>query len=212
MLQQSALLKAPLACTQDIKSVRNWHYNHSNLAISAPETSYLSHDLDLYNVVPKEKTPLRRLLDRSRKFRIHFLWRKAQAPDLPLYDQDVITYTDDKRIDRFVTIVIVGVGTVMLLAPMWILQALQSNGLKLGVITVFVVVFLGLVSYATVAKPFETLAATAAWVLLILRNGKENADYDADIPRCSWFFCSWGHQILNSVVFPVSGIISTTRC
>ena len=45
---------------------------------------------------------------------------------------------------------------------MWILQALDKNNHKLGVITAFVVVFLGLVSYATVAKPFETLAATAA--------------------------------------------------
>ena len=162
MVQQSSLQKAPQACAQDIKSLRNWHYNHSNLAISAPETAYLSHDLDLYSVVPKEKTPLRRLLDRSRKFRIHSLWKSSKAPELPVYDQDVITYTDDKRIDRFVTIVIVGVGTAMLLTPMWILQALNRDNDKLAVITAFVVVFLGLVSYATVAKPFETLAATAA--------------------------------------------------
>lgn len=162
MLQQSSLQKAPPTCPQDIKNLRNWHYNHSELAISAAETAYLNHDLDLYSVVPKEKTPLRRLLDRSRKFRIHSLWKSAKAPKLPVYDQDVITYTDDKRVDRFVTIVIVGVGTVMLLMPMWILQALHSNNLKLVVITIFVVVFLGLVGYATVAKPFETLAATAA--------------------------------------------------
>ena len=63
---------------------------------------------------------------------------------------------------RFMTVLIVGIGTVMLLVPMWILQALDKNNHKLGVITAFVVVFLGLVSYATVAKPFETLAATAA--------------------------------------------------
>jgi hypothetical protein len=162
MLQQSSLQKAPPACPQDIKSIRNWHYNHSDQAISTPEMAYLSHDLDLYSVVPKEKTPLRRLLDRSRKFRIHSLWKSAKAPELPVYDQDVITYTDDKRIDRFVTIVIVGVGTVMLLTPMWIMQALHNDNAKLAVITAFVVVFLGLVSYATVAKPFETLAATAA--------------------------------------------------
>lgn len=79
-----------------------------------------------------------------------------------MYDQDVITYSDDKRIDRFVTVLIVGVGTIMLLVPMWILQALSNSNYKLAVITAFVAVFLGLVSYATVAKPFETLAATAA--------------------------------------------------
>jgi hypothetical protein len=110
MLQQTSLQNAPPACTQDIKSLRNWHYNHSNLAISAPETAYLSHDLDLYSVVPKEKTPLRRLLNRSRKFRIHSLWKSSKALEVPVYDQDIITYTEDKRIDRFVTIVIVGLG------------------------------------------------------------------------------------------------------
>lgn len=132
------------------------------MAISDEEQQYLSHDLDLFCVVPKEKTPLRRLLDRSRKFRIASFWKSDEAPSLPVYDQDVVTYTSDKRIDRFVTMLIVGVGTIMLLVPMWILQALERSHDKLAVITAFVVVFLGLVSYATVAKPFETLAATAA--------------------------------------------------
>ena len=51
----------------------------------------------------------------------------------------------------------------MLIAPMWILQALDGRTLpKLGTITAFIVTFLMLVSYATLAKPFETLAATAA--------------------------------------------------
>ena len=122
----------------------------------------MHHSQDLFSVVPREKAPVRRLLDRSRKFRIASFWRSKDAPGLPIYDQDVITDSSDKRIDRFVTVLIVGIGTVMLLVPMWILQALDKNNHKLGVITAFVVVFLGLVSYATVAKPFETLAATAA--------------------------------------------------
>ncbi|KAL5317452.1 hypothetical protein ACEPPN_014547 [Leptodophora sp. 'Broadleaf-Isolate-01'] len=162
MLQQAELKKFPQAARQDLKSVQNWHYNHGGHAISPEEQTYLTHSLDVFSVVPKEKAPLRRLLDRSRTFRISSLWKSDEAPNLPLYDQDVITYTSDKRIDRFVTVLIVGIGTVMLLAPMWILQALDRSVLKLAVITVFVVVFLGLVSYATVAKPFETLAATAA--------------------------------------------------
>jgi len=32
----------------------------------------------------------------------------------------------------------------------------------LGTITAFIMLFLTIISYATVAKPFETLAATAA--------------------------------------------------
>ncbi|KAH9224690.1 hypothetical protein DL95DRAFT_254615, partial [Leptodontidium sp. 2 PMI_412] len=113
MLQQAELKKFPQAARQDLKSVQNWHYNHGGHAISPEEQTYLTHSLDVFSVVPKEKAPLRRLLDRSRTFRI-------------------------------------------------------SSVLKLAVITVFVVVFLGLVSYATVAKPFETLAATAAYSAVLM--------------------------------------------
>ncbi|PVH88906.1 hypothetical protein DL98DRAFT_622567 [Cadophora sp. DSE1049] len=180
MLQQSELKKFPQAARQDLQSVRNWHFNHGGkdlengevdltcCAISPEEQEYLDRPQDLFSVVPREKAPLRRLLDRSRKFRIASFWRSNEAPSLPIYDQDVITYTSDKRIDRFVAVLIVWIGTVMLLVPMWILQALDKSNHKLGVITAFVVVFLGLVSYATVAKPFETLAATAAYSAVLM--------------------------------------------
>ena len=64
--------------------------------------------------------------------------------------------------DRFVTAVIVSIGTIMLIAPMWILQALGSQQQKLWVITLFLLSFVMMISYATVARPFEILAATAA--------------------------------------------------
>lgn len=55
----------------------------------------------------------------------------------------------------------------MLIAPMWILEFLGSGKVKLGVITGFIVVFLGLFSGMTDAKPFETLTATAGLVILL---------------------------------------------
>ena len=93
---------------------------------------------------------------------VHSFWRDEKSPELPVYDQDLVTYFSDKKVDRFITIVIVGIGTVMLIAPLWNLQALTTPILKLGTITAFIMLFLTIISYATVAKPFETLAATAA--------------------------------------------------
>lgn len=154
--------KRPSPARPDIKSIRNWHYNHGNRVISEEEQDYLRHDHDLFSVVDNYKTPLRRLLERSRKFRIFSLWQSKRAPSLPVYDQDMITYTSNKRIDRFITVIIIGIGTLMLIAPMWILQALEDAKRKLAVITAFIAVFLGLFSSMTDAKPFETLAATAA--------------------------------------------------
>jgi hypothetical protein len=144
-----------------VANLENWHWNYNNLAIAEEEQSYLARTHDLFSVVPREKTPLRRLLERWKSFRIHWLWRDAEAPKLPFYETDV-KYIADERVETFITVLILAIGLVMLIMPMWILQALQSNIAKLGTITAFVVMFLGMVSSVTVAKPFETLAATAA--------------------------------------------------
>jgi hypothetical protein len=50
----------------------------------------------------------------------------------------------------------------MLIAPLWILNFAPGTTTKLGIITAFIVVFVGLISFITVAKPFECLAAAAA--------------------------------------------------
>jgi hypothetical protein len=162
ILQQAEVKKFPRAAEQDVKSLTIWQYNHNGCAIAEEEQQYLTQTHDLFNLVPRVKTPLRKLLDKSRKFRAHPFWKDQKRPELPVYDQKFVTHFSDKKIDRFVTIVIVGIGKVMLIAPMWILQALATPIPKLGTITAFIVLFLGMVSYATVAKPFETLAATAA--------------------------------------------------
>lgn len=53
-------------------------------------------------------------------------------------------------------------GIVMLIVPLWILAFVHEQTRRLGIITAFVMAFLMLMSFATLAKPFESLAATAA--------------------------------------------------
>lgn len=57
---------------------------------------------------------------------------------------------------------ITSVGILMLVVPLWILAFVHEQTRRLGVITAFVMAFLALISFATLAKPFESLAATAA--------------------------------------------------
>lgn len=162
MLQLSELERRPPPATPNTESIRSWHYNHGDLVISQKEQNYLKHDRDLFSVVDTYRTPLRRLLERSTEFRNFSLWQSKKAPILPMYDKDTITYTSNKRIDRFITVIIIGIGTFMLIAPIWILHALEDAKSKLAIITAFITVFLGLFSSMTDAKPFEILAATAA--------------------------------------------------
>ncbi|KUJ07663.1 uncharacterized protein LY89DRAFT_601279 [Mollisia scopiformis] len=88
VLQQAEIKKHPTASPRDINSLQNWHFNHQYRAIDGAEQAYLSHTRDLYSVVPKEKTPLRRLLERSATFRIHWLWKEEKPPELPLFERD----------------------------------------------------------------------------------------------------------------------------
>ncbi|ETS82154.1 hypothetical protein PFICI_07156 [Pestalotiopsis fici W106-1] len=163
LLQQSALQKYPQASNRDVKNIRNWHENHGFEAIARCEQNYLSLDNDLVSVSHKTKTPLRRVIDGSFRLRTLSFWKdKKREPSLPLYDDKYISYYSDKRIDGFVSGFIVCVGLLMLIAPIWILQSLQTLPMKLAVITIFIVAFLLIMSFAMVAKPFEALGATAA--------------------------------------------------
>ncbi|KAF5026803.1 hypothetical protein F66182_1087 [Fusarium sp. NRRL 66182] len=162
MLQQASLGKYPDAPPRDVRSVRNWHHNHDFSAIAAKEQKYLDQD-DIFCVLQKDKTPLRRAIDGSYRFRTMKIWKRS-GDNVPEYDAPNVTYYSDKRIDHFASLVIVVIGMCLLIIPLWILQGLSSLRIKLGVITAFIFTFLLILSFAMVSKPFEALAATAAYV------------------------------------------------
>ncbi|GES60593.1 hypothetical protein ATETN484_0005005200 [Aspergillus terreus] len=150
------------AAEKDITSLKNWFYNHDG-AIMPEERTYIDKN-DLFALVPKDRSPLRRFFERSSHFRLFKLWRqKPQSSDLPLHIRQHIHYSSDSRIDQFVTLTIVATGLVMLIAPIWILAFTRPVVLKLAVITIFILLFLALVALGTNAKPYESLAATAAY-------------------------------------------------
>jgi hypothetical protein len=94
---------------KDRRSLANWFSNHKN-AIAAAETEYVQHAEDLFAIVPKSKTPLRRFMERSQHFRLFRGWMKPS----PVDDENV-HYTSDQRIDMFVNIVIALIGLIMLI-------------------------------------------------------------------------------------------------
>ncbi|CEJ82519.1 hypothetical protein VHEMI02579 [[Torrubiella] hemipterigena] len=167
ILQQSNIKKFTRAPSQDVKSIMNWHYNYDYAAIAADEQLYLNEENDLICVFQKDNTPLRRVIDSSLRLRTLSIW-KRKTEDMTGYDARYVSYYSDKRIDRFASSVIVGLGAVMLIAPIWILQAMKSLTMKLVVITMFVFFFLLILSFAMVAKPFEALGATAAYAAVLM--------------------------------------------
>lgn len=63
--------------------------------------------------------------------------------------------------DRFISVLILFVGLVMLIAPLWVLAFVSRTVYRLTVITVFTITFLFLVSFAVDTKPVDGLVATA---------------------------------------------------
>ncbi len=145
---------------KDICSLETWFYNKGN-AILAEETDYIKHPWDLFSLVPTPKSPLRSLFERSSHFRRLKLWQQKDIDHLASGDEHV-HYRSDKKIDRFIAALIMILGLAMLIAPLWILAFLGGIAQRLSVISAFIVLFVALVSVATVAKPFESLAAAAA--------------------------------------------------
>jgi hypothetical protein len=85
---------------------------------------------------------------------------QTTVPDI--YDPETTHYHSDTRMELFVTIVVTLVGLIMLIAPLWWLMFVRKPLYQLAIITGFIVLFLSLISSVTVARPFESLAATAA--------------------------------------------------
>lgn len=146
---------------RDIESLKIWHSNNDG-AIMPEERNYIHRD-DLFSLIPKNRSPLRRLFERSSRFRLSRLWQNTLPPsDLPAHVQQYIHLSSDKRIDRFVACTTIVVGLVMLIAPIWILAFAYQVVVKLAIITLFILLFMALASFGMNARPYEALAATAA--------------------------------------------------
>ncbi|KAK0756999.1 hypothetical protein N5P37_010524 [Trichoderma harzianum] len=192
VLQQSALRSYKPAPSQNIKNIFRWHANHGNRAICENEQQYLHYGAmhghpngyenacpeteatrktrtedDLICVVQKEKPPLRRVIDRSRIFRSMSLWEKKRE-NVSAHDMKNVLYVSEQRLDLFVSLITTMIGLAMLVTPLWILQSTTNLQSKLIVITVFIVVFLLVLSFGMVARPFEALGATAAYAAILM--------------------------------------------
>ena len=166
ILQHSQIRARPQVPKKDLCSLENWFYNNGN-AILAEEMDYIKHHSDLFSLVPTPKSPLRSLLERSSHFRLLRLWQQNEVDHSARQDENV-HYISDRKIDSFIATFIISLGLIMLIAPLWILAFLGGLVQRLGVISAFIVLFVALVSITTVAKPFESLAAAAAYSAVLM--------------------------------------------
>ncbi|KAF9695172.1 hypothetical protein EKO04_007093 [Ascochyta lentis] len=168
LIQNSTLRDQPAVAQRHVESLNIWHENVP-YAVDDAEKKYLDQPHDLIRVVPKSVAPVRRLLEKSSRFRLSKLWA-LENPPLPQHSvhPEEIHYSSDAKIDNAVGVTITMLGMIMLIAPLWILNETSGPRARLAIITGFIVIFLGLIAFTTVAKPFESLAAAAAYSAVLV--------------------------------------------
>lgn len=154
-----------------VANLKNWISNRTNPnekqsgPIRDEEQLYLGSGVDLICIAPPEPShPIARFVARSRLVRR--LFRKSSRVG-QICDDESYTYSVQKVAGLSNTIIVV-LGLLMLFGPMWWLNYVVDDGKRLGIITAFVFVFavgLGLIGSG---RPFETLAATAAYAAVLM--------------------------------------------
>ncbi|KAI1388684.1 uncharacterized protein F4822DRAFT_403556 [Hypoxylon trugodes] len=165
LIRQSDMQRLQAAPHRDVKNIMRWHDQYDNRAINQEEQNYLSRD-DLICLNARDKPPLRHLIDHSLRLRTLPIWRDNSRA--PTQGSENITYFSEKKMNAFVSGIITVMGSAMLIIPIWVLVKLKVLETKLAAITVFVFVFLLVLSFAMVTKPFEALAATAAYAAVLM--------------------------------------------
>ncbi|OTA97450.1 hypothetical protein M434DRAFT_391911 [Hypoxylon sp. CO27-5] len=169
LLDHFSLRNMATAPKRNIKNIESW-FTVNQGAIMDEETCFIKHQDDLVSSC-REKSFLRNFFEERIVLRTKAflgLFRTQPPPTMSLHDQSRTYHFSDKGIDAFGSIAIFIAALVMLIAPLWILQALEDIHSKLAVITSFVVTCLFCLSFGTVGRPFEKLAATAGYSAILV--------------------------------------------
>lgn len=173
VLKYTQLKQQPEPTKRTLKNLDRW-FNKYPRAITDYETGFLSEEKqhDLIATAVREKTPLRRGLERFSRFRRWRLFRLKPSRKVNEYEQKYgekgVTYYDDEVVDKVVMGIILFLGLFMLLVPAWLLKQFPSHTTRLAIISGFVALFVGLLLLVTPSKPFETMVGTAAYGALLM--------------------------------------------
>ncbi|KAI1841151.1 hypothetical protein JX266_012618, partial [Neoarthrinium moseri] len=162
LLDYASVLALGSAPSRNVQNIKIWLQENPG-AIVKREASFIEHQYELVAIAPS-KSPLRRWFEDYVLFptRKSLAWfRKTPHPSLRPEAHLDVHLTSNDAIDVFAAAAIFLAVAVMLIMPLWILQALTQLKWKLVVITVFIVVCLAFLSVAAVGNSLGRIGATA---------------------------------------------------
>jgi hypothetical protein len=136
-------------------------------AITKDEAKFIEKSGDLIAINTRSRPPLGRWIETCQSLQ---LWKMFRAQLIPGHHvpSNTTVYSSDEKFERFTTTSIILTGLIMLLAPMWWLEFTSASEVRLGIITGFIVAFMSIMSVATETRPFEVVAATAAYAAVLM--------------------------------------------
>lgn len=157
--------KNQTARPEHVQNLNNWFVNRPE-AIDPLEQHFRDENKqsDLFPLVLKERSPLRLFLGQAKWLRLLFPPRNFAGQAI----SPSTHYTSETALDRLTNAIILIVGLCLLFGPMWGLHFINSNTNRLAIITGFVSAFTGLTFLAAGQRPFEILAATAAYAAVLM--------------------------------------------
>ncbi|KAF2441987.1 hypothetical protein P171DRAFT_522900 [Karstenula rhodostoma CBS 690.94] len=154
----------PRADERLIQNVKSWL---ARGAVAPEESSFIDHTSDLTSIHHRTQPPLGRWLESFGRLHRSRLFRAKRGNDADEKASGT-TISSNSRFDFITNTSIILGGLVMLLAPLWWLEYVNDSEKKLAVMTGFICVFVGLMSTATVNRPGEVVAATAAYTAVLM--------------------------------------------
>lgn len=137
-----------------------------NKPIEQNEVEFLNRK-DLISMVGQKKSTAQRFLETN--IELPFIgWLERQThPSKERTAHDLAIHYDAGKLRVMHRVGTDVVALVMLVGPLWLLAALEEEWHKLISISLLLLVFLTVMNWGIVARPFEVLAATAGSVSLV---------------------------------------------
>jgi hypothetical protein len=154
----------PRAEQRQVDNIVNWLKRG---AITKDEAEFAAHESDLISIHASSRPPLGRWLEACQRL---WNWKIFRAKTIKGHHTEsaTTTYSNDKMLERVTTLGIIFTGLAMLLGPMWWLECVADSKQRLGIITGFICGFTVILTLGTLSRPFEVVAATAAYAAVLM--------------------------------------------
>ncbi|KAK5118099.1 hypothetical protein LTR62_004145 [Meristemomyces frigidus] len=156
----------PTAQKHHFDNIDNWFETYPE-SISNKERFDEGHHGDLFPVVPIPKPPVSRLLERIGALK----WLSTTSPRSDHDQEGLAHYWSDTAIATMSTFIVIFFGLGLLFGPIWWLNYVDHHWKQLLIVTGFSTLFTICLWASTGNRPFDILAAVAAYtaVLMIYR-------------------------------------------